>query len=281
MPKKDQSIVGDLINFRGLVYAPLNENGVIFLFGKVAADLNMYVEEIKPGFPDCIARRFTGKGWERVSVEFEFNSKSFRVHEHDPEGCDLIVCWNHDWAECPLEVIELKSEIRALPNKPIRRPDAPSPEQTGDESKEEMLERLGIPAGIREIYEKLEPQLLEINDQVWRKVAPKDLTFYSPKRVFVYVKPQKSQIRLTLFTCGEDLQGVQPVGYEKAGFKWGRMWLKTESDIPTAVVACTEAWQRVQAALAANEPTGWFAEVEGPGEDPEEPDMSEEEDEQT
>jgi hypothetical protein len=39
MPEK--SIVGDLINFRGLVYAPLNENGVIFLFGKVMDDLNM------------------------------------------------------------------------------------------------------------------------------------------------------------------------------------------------------------------------------------------------
>ena len=41
---KSESVVGDLINFRGLVYSPLNENGVIFLFGKVMEDLNMYVE---------------------------------------------------------------------------------------------------------------------------------------------------------------------------------------------------------------------------------------------
>lgn len=27
---KDRSIVGDLINFRGLVYSPINEDGVIF-----------------------------------------------------------------------------------------------------------------------------------------------------------------------------------------------------------------------------------------------------------
>ena len=77
MPK-EESIVGDLINFRGLVYAPLNENGVIYLFGKVTEDLHMYVEEIKPGFPDCIARRFTGKGWERIRVEFEFKSSNFK-----------------------------------------------------------------------------------------------------------------------------------------------------------------------------------------------------------
>ena len=48
MSLEDDSIVGDLINFRGLVYAPLNENGVVFLFGKVMEDLNMYIEEIKP-----------------------------------------------------------------------------------------------------------------------------------------------------------------------------------------------------------------------------------------
>ena len=37
----DQSVVGDLINFRGLVYSPVNENGVVLLFGKIAQDLNM------------------------------------------------------------------------------------------------------------------------------------------------------------------------------------------------------------------------------------------------
>ena len=25
--------------------------------------------------------------------------------------CDLIVCWEHNWPECPLEVIELKSLV--------------------------------------------------------------------------------------------------------------------------------------------------------------------------
>lgn len=66
---KEHSVVGDLINFRGLVYSPMNENGVIFLFGKVMEDLNMYIEEIKPGFPDCTGRRFNGKGWEKIYIE--------------------------------------------------------------------------------------------------------------------------------------------------------------------------------------------------------------------
>ena len=58
----DQSVVGDLTNFRGLVHSPINEQGVVLLFGKIAQDLNMYAEEIKTGFPDCIGRRFNGKG---------------------------------------------------------------------------------------------------------------------------------------------------------------------------------------------------------------------------
>ena len=64
------SIVGAMINFRGMVYAPINEQGVVLLFGKILKDLNMYVEEIKTGYPDCVARRRTGKGWERIYIEF-------------------------------------------------------------------------------------------------------------------------------------------------------------------------------------------------------------------
>lgn len=81
MNLEDVSIGGDLINFRGLVYAPLNENGVVVLFGKVMEDLTIYIEEFKP---DCIARRFVGKGWKRIRIEFEFKSKNFQNHKHNP-----------------------------------------------------------------------------------------------------------------------------------------------------------------------------------------------------
>jgi len=57
---KRKTVVGNLINFRGLVYAPINEQGVVFLFGKVAHEFGMYVELIRTGYPDCIAKRFIG-----------------------------------------------------------------------------------------------------------------------------------------------------------------------------------------------------------------------------
>jgi len=143
---KDQSIVGDLINFRGLVYSPINEDGVVFLFGRVVDDLHMYIEEIKPGFPDCVARRFTGKGWERILIEFEFRSSNFKQHGHDVKACDMIVCWEHDWEDCPLEVIELKSEIIDMKNWPVNKP-TPSvePGVTGEEALIKIFETHKVP----------------------------------------------------------------------------------------------------------------------------------------
>jgi hypothetical protein len=33
------------------------------------------------------------------------------THLHDLSGCDLIVCWRHNWPECPVEVLELSQLI--------------------------------------------------------------------------------------------------------------------------------------------------------------------------
>lgn len=108
---------GNPIDFRGLRHEPANENGVVFLFGMVARELGYSVEAVQAGFPDCEAKRQVGPGkWERVRIEFEFESRNFRVHGHPVDGCDIIVCWRHNWTECPpsLEILELSSVIRTL-----------------------------------------------------------------------------------------------------------------------------------------------------------------------
>lgn len=91
-------------------YAPANELGVVFLFAHVARRLGFMIEAIRPQFPDCIASRQIGDSGKRMRIEFEFRSWSFKAHGHDPAKCDIIVCWHHDWPDCPtrLEVIELK-----------------------------------------------------------------------------------------------------------------------------------------------------------------------------
>ncbi len=126
---KCKTVTGELINFRGLVWAPGNEQGVVFLFGMISRELGMYVELIRPGYPDCIAKRYIGKGrWEEVRIEFEYCSSHFK---HDPSEFDMIVCWEHDWKECPksIEIIELKGEIKRLENFPLEPPDKQTAEE--------------------------------------------------------------------------------------------------------------------------------------------------------
>jgi len=109
----------DPIDFRGLRHVPVNEGGVIFLFGMVARELGYLVEAVQVGFPDCEAKRQIAAGqWQRVRIEFEFESRNFRDHGHLTEGCDIIVCWKHNWPDCPatLEVVELSSIISQLAN---------------------------------------------------------------------------------------------------------------------------------------------------------------------
>ncbi len=110
MPRK--RVFGDKINFKSLSCVPVNELGVVYLFGVLHDTFDFKIESIQAGFPDCIARRKIGKNrWEEVRIEFEFESKSFVAHKHDPDAVDAIVCWIHNWKSCPkeIEVIELSS----------------------------------------------------------------------------------------------------------------------------------------------------------------------------
>lgn len=76
--------------------APTNEQGVIFLFHDVLKKFRLQVEEIRTGYPDCIARQTIGDTEKIVQIEFEFRSSSFTTHKHDPNKCDWIVCWHDD-----------------------------------------------------------------------------------------------------------------------------------------------------------------------------------------
>jgi hypothetical protein len=95
-----------------LAYAPVNELGVVFLFGWMAPQLGYVVHRIQPEFPDCEAMRRVGEDkCQLVKIEFEHESRNFLKHMHDVKGCDLIICWRHNWPECPLEVLELRKVL--------------------------------------------------------------------------------------------------------------------------------------------------------------------------
>ncbi|MGH9566113.1 MAG: homing endonuclease associated repeat-containing protein [Candidatus Angelobacter sp.] len=110
-----KELYGEPLTLWPMAAAPVNELGVVFLFGVLARELGFVVLRIRPGFPDCIAlRRLENGRWQWVRIEFEFESRNFLAHDHDPAGCDLIVCWEHNWANSPVEAIELKSKMEDI-----------------------------------------------------------------------------------------------------------------------------------------------------------------------
>jgi hypothetical protein len=128
---------GTPIHCGALVFAPTNEFGVLFVFGTIADRLGFLVLRVQAAFPDIEALRMVGKDkLQRVRIELEQESKNFLRHGHDPNGCDVIVCWEHNWEECPLEVIELKTVIAELGKA------KPLPQRAQRNTEEENLPRI-------------------------------------------------------------------------------------------------------------------------------------------
>jgi hypothetical protein len=112
---KDRPVYGEPLQYPGLANAPTTEAGVIFAFGMVALSLGFVIVRIQPKFPDGEALREMAPGlYQLVKIEFELESRNFLKHRHRKDGCEMIVCWRHNWPECPerIEVLELRKMFK-------------------------------------------------------------------------------------------------------------------------------------------------------------------------
>src|SRR5258708_5955291 len=110
-------VYGTLLGLPGVAHEPMDETGVILIFGIMAHRLGFTVLRTQQAFPDCEALREYRPGcWQRVAIEFEFESRNFLRHGHKASDCDIIVCWCHNWDDIPkgLEVIELSKVVRTM-----------------------------------------------------------------------------------------------------------------------------------------------------------------------
>jgi len=115
--KKKPKHLGEPVRFRGLKFAPVNETGVAFLFGMVGHELGFVVEALRTESPDCEGKRCLDTSddqWEQVKIDFEYRSSDFQKYDANENESDLVVCWIHDWEECPIEVLELQAVIKLL-----------------------------------------------------------------------------------------------------------------------------------------------------------------------
>lgn len=114
---QDRPLMGAPTQLPGLAHEPVNEMGVLVLFAMLSRQLGFIIDAVQAGFPDLLARMEVQPGrWQPVRVEVEYESRNFKRHGHDARQCDLIVCWRHNWTNCPpnLQVLELSKIVTQL-----------------------------------------------------------------------------------------------------------------------------------------------------------------------
>lgn len=234
----------------GLDYSPVNEQGVVFLFAKYHKQLGIEaLQSIQDFFPDAIARikvgkdRFTEKG-----IEFEFKSSGFKDHiknnQYNGKNCEIIVCWEHDWKDCPkeLEIIELKTKIPEL----LEKGKLPKIKVFSEKQKKyleffnELLDRFkirlpnvtrqkalpqswcSIPIGISGIH--LEWQIYQRPCTSLSVSLDMERNEKDNKELFEYFKNKEENLKKEL---GSDLHFLYPWGRK---VKWARIYKKRAYD---------------------------------------------------
>jgi len=259
---KEKVTVGKPINFRGLVYGPTNEQGVVYLFSLIAEDLNIRAESIQQGYPDCTAIRYAGrKKWERINIEFEYLSSGF---DHDPAKCDLLVCWEDDLSPQEkerlqgLEILELSSSINTpeIPNRELKDPDEPLIRKEEEYDLDYHFVRAKSTDSTKQLFKKVDEAILGFNKSVWRKFAKTAITYYSPERTFVFLRLRKKGLRSTVFTNQQQIEGVSNI---KEHENWGIIDVKDEAGSKTMINAAKKSLELMREAIEKGLNTGWYA----------------------
>ena len=234
--------VGNNLNFRGIIFAPINEQGVIVIFSKIAEDLGFYIETIQQQFPDCTAfRRVSEEKLKRVIIEFEYDSNNFQDHGHPIDECDIIVCWKHSWRDYPKDKIEVLC-LEEIVLEFIQMDYETSKEEIGeaeiqklslskkDREVRDLFHRLGTPREILSLYYYLEPKIKAINDSIWINVIKYSITF-NIIRKFLHIDPQKNALKIWYYT---------PI-------EWPSVKVKSEEDIDKIMPIIEESYELIAA----------------------------------
>ena len=120
--KEEEEQIGEEEEFYGepmplgvMNYAPTNEFGVVAVFVTYRKELGFPILEIiRPQFPDAVVLEKFGDRYVRRYVEFEFKSSGYKKHLKERKKCHYVVCWKHNWKDCPVKVVELRKEIKKI-----------------------------------------------------------------------------------------------------------------------------------------------------------------------
>jgi len=99
-----------------------------------------------------------------------------------------------------------------LDNRPIKRPNQIAEEDKSD-SIETWFEAHGVQKKARDMFLQLDEYIKSLDEECFHNVGSEMVSFYCPERVFLYLTPRKTILRLWLFTSGDKLDKVEAFGY--------------------------------------------------------------------
>jgi predicted transport protein len=102
----------------------------------------------------------------------------------------------------------------------------------------------------------LDRGIRDIDESIWVKYAQTAITYYSPEKVFVYLKLRKNFLALTVFTKQNNIDGVENI---KDHENWGNLHVHNTNDLPKVISAINTSYVLIKEAVKNNENTGWYA----------------------
>lgn len=159
-----KSIVGDPIQWPGLVYSPINTAGLLFVLGTVANDLGLLLEEFSGNCKTAICRRKTELGWERLTAALVVHSSEY---DDEPDAVDILICWIDDAPVAGLSTLTVSQIVnpesgRIIAAKPQpRRLESILPQDAA----QDLLERGRSRENYEETIRRLDEQIKKLQNE--------------------------------------------------------------------------------------------------------------------
>ncbi len=115
---------------------------------------------------------------------------------------------------------------------------------------------------VRGLFQSLADHVKSVDEQCFYRVGKASISFYSPERTFIQVHPRQNKLRLVLFTGGDALEGVEPMGRKNSGQKWGSVSVADQDQLLEVMASVEESYKRINAAIKRNERTSLHTKTE-------------------
>jgi len=147
-------------------------------------------------------------------------------------------------------------DVRANLFEPISEVKEKSITEPKEYDLEYHFQRKNVTAKAQELYLQLDREIRNIDESVQIKYARTAITYYSPEKMFVFLRLGKDSLALHIFTDQEKIDGVKNI---KEHENWGSLHVEDKSELPEAISAIKRSFELMKEAIKNNKNTGWYA----------------------